>query len=1564
MKGIISALLSVSLIAAYIVPVSAVEWTDPAQDTQGVEVKELVNYDFNEYDEDLANGAIPAPLGLLANAGYMSSYDFGGEYGKVLEVGYTGATNSSDPLVQIACSNSAKQLQLEFDFYDPTFNSRLGIEGRGVTSSDGVIIANYRAQSNGVVYTPNFSTGYFDGCTRGEWHHVRYTLNLDTRNFSMWLDGNVFVDNKVVSSFGDISGGLTQLRLFVIPYLNTYPGYLYIDNISAYEIYNYPEALSVSAIKDGTETADVPYDADMIKIALSGSADPATVNSDTVILTEDGSAVPCDVSYDESAEPSILITPLSPLKSGTEYTVTVTSAVTDVNGSHSSNDQVLGFTTGRKAFSVSSYEFDTADGKISFRPTIENNTSEDKYVVSVITVWSGNTFISAKAAEATVSAGGAVEVPTPETELPAGATAFGYVWDGFETVTSVAEEEYSYPQGNSHNYSGGTVSVSGSTEAGAGVTAIILPADVNISDMSIDMINSGEAVLLTLFADGSGNYDSSVTLGGMLKEGEYKLYKFENGTPCKPESFEYVKKRPIIKITQPSAGTYTADELTEVLYTTENFSDGIRSVELFCDGELIGNSVNPNGMIPVTLESGSHELTVRATSLTGETAEDSVTVSIAGSATNIIADADFNEYTSGSPEGVDTGSVASNGGYVRPVFVDEEHGQSLELGAESVTSASPFFGVPTGDTNDIIQVETEVYFPEENPATLSLTIRNSATPDSITLAHFRPYNSNEVYIPGNGGSTYAGLNCFELGKWYKIKYIIDGSNNTFSLWLDDTLLAEDRIGDNNKVTVLNQLRFLISTSSENGGSVIFDNVKAEIITNFPYITNFGSVVNGEEIDYVDYNADTVFAELSSPVDSDSVEEAMTLSCDRGTVEISGISVSDDLKTVYFTVPRLFSNTEYTLTLGSNLMTAGGMEIGYEQSDSFVTSLKDIDITQAKFEERGSEKRFVPNIKNDTDSSINVVSVMNVWNGRDIVDSAAAAGSVNAASQNELSSPEIRTGSQDTAEGLVFTDGGALVGERFFAEGSAVTGTVTGYDPGTGTITVASSADNAFVPVSLIIVPFESENISADLINENKAVYTAVYADAEGNAGRMIGLSKFLNGGKYTAYTVVDGVMSEGYTFVHLNKDAADAVIPAINSASSASEIKDIIGQNAAALGIDEEEFEKAPDYISELIFNNKPEGGYNAATFYAENYSAVTAWYIVNTDADSAMEALIKYASSIGIDGVNDVANLNNEVWKYAYEYMKDQDYSEVTVADALLCGTVLGEINGASRYTELEQIIIPRAEQLGIDTNEYNGVTYKDEVWKHFYNNRSDAVDLESLKALFDEAVDSAAGNAGGNAGGGNAGGSTGMGGNGGGSGSGNLGTYVENIDNIISQPQKSEFSDISGHWAEDIITEMAKSGIISGFDDGTFKPDDKVTRAQFCKMIVTALDLDLTNKNGSYNDVPADAWYAAYVETATANGIVMGNDGNFDPDSYITRQDAAVMLYRGIRSVDRNVFGSKTFNDSGEIAEYAASDISRLGGAGIINGMDDGTFRPLNNATRAESAAMIMNMVNYIGE
>src|SRR5665647_3691703 len=101
---------------------------------------------------------------------------------------------------------------------------------------------------------------------------------------------------------------------------------------------------------------------------------------------------------------------------------------------------------------------------------------------------------------------------------------------------------------------------------------------------------------------------------------------------------------------------------------------------------------------------------------------------------------------------------------------------------------------------------------------------------------------------------------------------------------------------------------------------------------------------------------------------------------------------------------------------------------------------------------------------------------------------------------------------------------------------------------------------------------------------------------------------------------------------------------------------------------------------------------------------------------------------------------------------------------------------------------------------------------------------------------------------------------------------------------------SDISGHWAQVSIQLLVDKGIINGYEDGTFRPNNPITRAEFCKIITSALIYDgviadYVTTTGTFTDVPADLWSVKYIETASANGFVLGKaPGIFDPEAFIT--------------------------------------------------------------------------------
>ena len=210
------------------------------------------------------------------------------------------------------------------------------------------------------------------------------------------------------------------------------------------------------------------------------------------------------------------------------------------------------------------------------------------------------------------------------------------------------------------------------------------------------------------------------------------------------------------------------------------------------------------------------------------------------------------------------------------------------------------------------------------------------------------------------------------------------------------------------------------------------------------------------------------------------------------------------------------------------------------------------------------------------------------------------------------------------------------------------------------------------------------------------------------------------------------------------------------------------------------------------------------------------------------------------------------------------------------------------------------------------------------------------------------------------------------GGSGSGSgshkpTGGFTADDAPTVVKPDTSTGSDISGfadvpssHWAYDSITEMAQKGIINGFD-GYFRPSDSITRAEYVKILCGIFGIG--QQSGSYfDDVSHDVWYAGYVNGAYLSGLVLGGDSGFMPDAFITRQDAAVMLYRFALNAGKNSKSDAEllFTDADSISDYAREAVASLSNSKIINGYSDGSFAPLASITRAEAAKMTAGYLN----
>lgn len=179
--------------------------------------------------------------------------------------------------------------------------------------------------------------------------------------------------------------------------------------------------------------------------------------------------------------------------------------------------------------------------------------------------------------------------------------------------------------------------------------------------------------------------------------------------------------------------------------------------------------------------------------------------------------------------------------------------------------------------------------------------------------------------------------------------------------------------------------------------------------------------------------------------------------------------------------------------------------------------------------------------------------------------------------------------------------------------------------------------------------------------------------------------------------------------------------------------------------------------------------------------------------------------------------------------------------------------------------------------------------------------------------------------------------------------------------------FNDINDEsWSKNAVVELYNRGIVNGYEDGSFKPDNSVTRAEFLKFIITAIEADVPENNIflPFSDTYNSEWYAPYVSAALNLKMVNGyDDETFSPDSYISREEASAIVCRGIDAmgISLDLYRLKiTFEDENIISDYAVDYVYKLYSSGVISGDENQCFRPKECMSRAETAQLIWNLID----
>ncbi len=179
------------------------------------------------------------------------------------------------------------------------------------------------------------------------------------------------------------------------------------------------------------------------------------------------------------------------------------------------------------------------------------------------------------------------------------------------------------------------------------------------------------------------------------------------------------------------------------------------------------------------------------------------------------------------------------------------------------------------------------------------------------------------------------------------------------------------------------------------------------------------------------------------------------------------------------------------------------------------------------------------------------------------------------------------------------------------------------------------------------------------------------------------------------------------------------------------------------------------------------------------------------------------------------------------------------------------------------------------------------------------------------------------------------------------------------------SKFKDMGNHWADNTVGKLVELGILDGYSDGTFKPNNTITRSEFSKVVRTSLQLELIEGN-AFEDT-TNHWAKNEINTLVENEILLKEEygSHYEPTKNITRLEMAKMIVRALNLDEqaKDKAGEKTkFIDDVSINSEDKGYIIIASENKIINGYPNRTFKPYGEATRAEACQMIVNMFDAI--
>lgn len=794
------------------------------------------------------------------------------------------------------------------------------------------------------------------------------------------------------------------------------------------------------------------------------------------------------------------------------------------------------------------------------------------------------------------------------------------------------------------------------------------------------------------------------------------------------------------------------------------------------------------------------------------------------------------------------------------------------------------------------------------------------------------------------GELYSGekklktLDASAASKWFNVVMVTNLDTGMYYVFIDGTLLDTQ---DLSSLNISKTYKFMayVRVYNQDTGVIWFDNYKVLEVKALNEITK---TENGDK--YIDIT-------FSQPIDT--VEPSdVALSFGKNKLSVASITTLSDKSVRVNTVQEIFSAVDIDIEIFDQT-TKKTMNAVHASSH------KEFDMGNVSFQVKGDTLNVSAKVYNSTGASENVVMIVVLKN---------ALGQI----LKTVGTADAKFTSDDTL-GLQVPVNGAVYAEVFFVDDythfrplknikfeklldtSATyqpterTGDASFYFDGSEGMIVAGGTPNisAGETTALLVTSGESgDMVMAELFSaEKNGVISKAVSLPEGFATGM--------------YQICIGIASgtnslTGTVVVYDHEDTG---------------VKTLIGENNDAESADGLlTLMKKEENKNKLVFHDETFGDKAVKLCYSLKSKLSDKKFTADSFARTYRYALAATKLSEGENSA-DILKQNEDLLAVDYEAYSESELKDEI--DSLFTKidwskkfytydeiSVIAYVRTCDNVSALWDYVLDDSNPLSISDSvlkkfdALSTLKEQNEVFSDMIEKTADIISIEEAEDLFEDAIDACSKPSKSSGGSGFSGKKAAF--------DQDVSLPLEPIENAETQ---AKFSDIETHWAKDDIVRLTDLGIISGYEDGTYRPDSFVTRAELSKLVSSLFDISESGTEVPFTDVAADDWFFETVSALYKWNIVNGSENKFYPNRLITRQDAVTIMSR-VLAIKGVTFGESevSFDDMNLVSDYAQEGLRLLGSLNIVQG-DNNKFNPKNNLSRAEIAAMISRIATIMG-